>query len=97
MSARIHYAGREYVVPNLDMTELCEQIDQGVRSREPYWLAVRFGEGRSSDAMLLISPGAMIAVIANEELAEALDEPFDGETAAHYLYDTGTLAAASGD
>lgn len=83
MSVRIHLSGREYVVVNLTVDELRAQIDEGLASGAPYWLSAKFGEGRPSDAMLLITAGVELALVAEEAPdQESLDEIGPDETLA---------------
>jgi hypothetical protein len=77
MSVRIHHGGREYVIVDRDVDELRAQIADGLASGQPYWLPVKFGEGRPSDGVLLITAGVDLALVAEEKPDQVSSDEVD--------------------
>jgi hypothetical protein len=58
----IHYGDAEYAISGREVPDVVAEIEAGVASAEPRWLEVAIGQGRATDARLLLGPGIPIAV-----------------------------------
>ena len=74
MSRRVYvrYGDREYVVADRGLEELRQEIEAALGSGSPSWLSVHYGEGRPSQAQLLVAPG--ISIVLREEGAARGEE-----------------------
>jgi len=74
----IQYGDAEYAISGRDVADVVAEIEAGVTSAEPSWLTVAIGQGRSTDARLLLGPGIPIAVWeVNTDGPEAEREDYD--------------------
>jgi len=64
---RLVYEGREFTIPGATATDVRKRIDAALAGGDP-WLPAVAGQGRGTDAHLLITPGTPIAVL--DESAE---------------------------
>lgn len=64
---RLLYGGREFTIPGADATDLRRRIDAALAGGDP-WLRAVAGQGRGTEAHLLITPGTPLAVL--DETAE---------------------------
>jgi hypothetical protein len=58
----IHYGDAEYAISGREIPDVLAEIEAGVTSAEPRWLDVAIGQGRATDARLLLGAGIPIAV-----------------------------------
>jgi len=77
---RLVYGGREFTVPGAEVTDVRRRIEDALAGGDP-WLPAVAGQGRGTDAHLLITPGAPIAV---------LDETVDTDVDPHGTVVEGT-------
>jgi hypothetical protein len=70
---RLVYGGREFTIPGADSAEIRRRIEAALAGGDP-WIRAVAGQGRGTDAHLLIVPGTPVAV---------LDETADPETDDH--------------
>lgn len=61
------YDGNRYSIPGRSLDEIQSELDEALASGTPYWLGVNYGEGRPSQARILIAPGAAIALQQDNE------------------------------
>lgn len=72
----VHYGEAEYAISGRDLPDVMAEIEAGVASPEPRWLVVAIGQGRATDAHLLLGPGISIAVWqVNTDGPESPTEP----------------------
>jgi hypothetical protein len=58
----IVYDGIEYSLGDRDPDQLRAEINDAIRSGEPYWLTVNRGEGKPQKVTLLITAATMFAL-----------------------------------
>jgi hypothetical protein len=58
----IHYGDAEYAISGREVPDVIAEIEAAVTSAEPRWLDVAIGQGRATDARLLLGAGIPIAV-----------------------------------
>jgi hypothetical protein len=61
------YDGVEYTVVGDGPDELRRRIEQNLTTRPVMWLEANRGEGRRTRALLMVTPGTPIAIIAESE------------------------------
>jgi hypothetical protein len=72
----VHYGEAEYAISGRELPDVIAEIEAGVTSPEPRWLEVAIGQGRATDARLLLGPGIPIAVWqVNTDGPESPTEP----------------------
>jgi hypothetical protein len=58
----IHYGESEYAISGREVADVVAEIEAGLASKEPRWLEAAIGQGRATEARLLLGPGIPIAV-----------------------------------
>lgn len=77
----IHYGESEYAISGREVADVVAEIEAGIASGEPRWLEVAIGQGRATDARLLLGPGIPIAVWeVNTDGPDTPPDPGAGET-----------------
>ena len=77
----IHYGEAEYAISGREVDDIVAEIEAGVTSAEPRWLEVAIGQGRATEARLLLGPGIPIAVWeVNTDGPETPPDPLAGDT-----------------
>ncbi len=72
---RLVYGGREFTIPGADVADVRRRIEAALAGGDP-WLPAVAGQGRGTDAHLLITPGTSIAMV--DENAEPDGDPHVG-------------------
>jgi hypothetical protein len=58
----VFYGGTEYAISDRTLEEVVRDVEAGVSSDGPAWLAANIGQGRSTPVQLLLGRGIPIAV-----------------------------------
>ena len=76
---RLVYGGREFTIPGADAEDVRRRIEAALAGGDP-WLAAVGGQGRGTDAHLLITPGTPIVVLDEtaDPDADQHGSPVDG-------------------
>jgi hypothetical protein len=77
---RLVYGGREFTIPGAEATDVRRRIEAALTGGDP-WLRAVAGQGRGTDAHLLITPGTPLAVL--DETAEPDVDPHGTPVDAH--------------
>jgi hypothetical protein len=76
----VHYGDAEYAISGREVADVIAEIEAGVTSADPRWLDVGIGQGRATDAKLLLAPGIPVAVWeVNTDGPATPTEPEDDE------------------
>ncbi|HEV7624085.1 MAG TPA: hypothetical protein VGO26_08115 [Amnibacterium sp.] len=69
---RLVYGGREFTIPGAESADIRDRIEAALAGGPP-WLRAVSGQGRGTDAHLLITPGTPLVVL--DETAEPDADP----------------------
>jgi len=58
----IQYGDAEFAVSGRELDEVKAEIEAGMKAQTPTWLKVAIGQGRATEAFLLLAPGIPISV-----------------------------------
>jgi hypothetical protein len=61
------YDGANYSIGGRELSEVRDELDQILRSGQPGWLQVNYGEGKPQPAALLITAGCSISLMPSSD------------------------------
>ena len=63
----LHYDGTRYSIAGRSIEEIQRESTEALAAGTPYWLEVNYGEGRPSQARVLIHPGVTVGLQQDDE------------------------------